>query len=273
MNPFFMALNFCDATATFFYMTPLIVKGAASLKIIPVIDVLNGAAVHAVRGKRDEYQPLKSILTASVDPLEVAVAFKTLGFSELYLADLDAILNERRDLTVYSRIASRTGLKLLVDAGVTDTQTAKALKSSGVTKIIIGTETLKTQGFIKEAVQQLGANNVIVSLDMKEGMVLTQPNYYGANDALKLLEEFRSMGVLDFVLLDLARVGSGEGVNVDFIKEALAILEDSVYVGGGIRDIADLLELKKLGISGVLLATALHTGKISVASLKQAGLL
>ena len=39
------------------------------------------------------------------------------------------------------------------------------------------------------------------------------------------------------------------------------------------RDIKDLVELKNLGVSGVLVATALHSGKISIEELKQAGLL
>jgi phosphoribosylformimino-5-aminoimidazole carboxamide ribotide isomerase len=46
-----------------------------------------------------------------------------------------------------------------------------------------------------------------------------------------------------------------------------------VYVGGGVRNLADLIELKGLGVSGVLVATALHSGKISVKELRRAGLL
>ena len=63
------------------------------MKVIPVIDVLNGIVVHAVRGIRKEYQPLQSVLTKSVEPLEVAMAFKNIGFSDLYVADLDAIID------------------------------------------------------------------------------------------------------------------------------------------------------------------------------------
>ena len=41
-----------------------------------------------------------------------------------------------------------------------------------------------------------------------------------------------------------------------------------IFVGGGVRDIEDLVELKNLGVSGVLVATALHSGKISIEELK-----
>ena len=90
------------------------------MKVIPVIDILNGIVVHGVRGKRSEYQPLQSILCYSVEPLEVAKTFKTLGFSELYIADLDAIIDGSVNFQVFKRIAEETGLKLMVDAGVTD---------------------------------------------------------------------------------------------------------------------------------------------------------
>ena len=46
-----------------------------------------------LRGKRKEYQALQSILCKSIEPLEVAKEFRKLGFSELYVADLDAIID------------------------------------------------------------------------------------------------------------------------------------------------------------------------------------
>ncbi len=70
------------------------------LKIIPVIDILSGVAVHAVRGKREEYQPLKSVLCASSKPVDVAFAYKARGFKELYIADLDAILGKGKNSSV-----------------------------------------------------------------------------------------------------------------------------------------------------------------------------
>jgi uncharacterized protein related to proFAR isomerase len=40
-----------------------------------------------------------------------------------------------------------------------------------------------------------------------------------------------------------------------------------------VRDIKDLIELNSLGVSGVLVASALHSGKISIRELRHAGLL
>lgn len=244
------------------------------MKVIPVIDVLNEVVVHAVRGRRKEYKPVKSVLTRSVEPVDVAQTFKALGFRELYLADLDAIMGRQQpNIRLYERIAEVTGLKLMVDAGITESSSAKKILNSQVAKIIIGTETLKSKNFIQEAIQQFGAEKLIVSLDLMENKVLTQPGFDGCTDALGVLGEFEALGILEFVVLDLARVGSGEGVNVEFLKSVLKNSRCSVHVGGGVRNLDDLELLKKIGVSGVLLATALHSGKISISELKKTHLL
>jgi phosphoribosylformimino-5-aminoimidazole carboxamide ribotide isomerase len=240
------------------------------LKVIPVLDILNGKVVHAVKGRRQDYQPLQSTLCNSTQPLEVAKAFQTIGFSELYIADLDAITKAQANFQVLKDIADETGLKLMVDAGVTDLQRAQKLLDNGVFKVVIGTETLQTKSFVGKAATVLGCDRIVVSLDLKGDKVLVKLGFEGCTDPICLLREFRKMGVLSVIVLDLARVGSGEGVNVDFLKKVLA--EDlEVYVGGGVRDIKDLLDLKNLGVSGALIASALHSGKISVEELKQAG--
>jgi len=243
------------------------------LKLIPVIDILNGIVVHAVRGKRGEYQPLKSILTQSIEPLEVANAFKTLGFSELYIADLDAITKDRVNFQVLKHIADETELKLMVDAGVTDLKRAEKLLDIGVSKVVIGTETLQNKSFVGEAVRVFKSDQVIVSLDLRGDKVLVKLGFTGCADPMCLLSEFFGMGVSSVIVLDLARVGSGEGVNVDFLKKARKEQALDIYVGGGVRNIKDLVEIKDLGLSGVLVATALHSGRISVEELKQSRLL
>ena len=75
------------------------------------------------------------------------------------------------------------------------------------------------------------------------------------------------------IVLDLLRVGGEEGVNIDFLKKVIAEVDIDVYVGGGVRDIKDLVELKNLGVAGALVATGLHTGNVSVEQLAQEGLI
>lgn len=234
------------------------------MKIIPVIDILNGVAVHAVRGRRKEYQPLKSIFCDSADPVAVASAFKTCGFEELYIADLDAIMGKGENFSILERIAEATGLRLMVDAGICDLNQARQLLQRKVSKIIIGTETLPNLDFVKEAIESFGSDKVIVSLDLKEGKVLSASESLQSMSPLEFACKLEGVGVGELIVLDLARVGSGEGVDFALLKEILRSLKIKVLVGGGVRDAADLVKLKELGVQGALIATALHSGKITV---------
>jgi phosphoribosylformimino-5-aminoimidazole carboxamide ribotide isomerase len=243
------------------------------VKIIPVIDVLGGRVVHAVRGRRKEYQPLKSTLCASTDPVDVAAALKALGFGELYVADLDAITRGQANFSIFKNIADKTGLELMVDAGIDTLKKAKRVLESHVSKVIIGTETLPSASLVAEAIRLFGSEKVVVSLDLMGNRIISGFELGALKDPVALLREFQEAGVSQIIVLDLCRVSSGEGVNVPFLREVLRNIKVNVYAGGGVRDIEDLMELKDIGVFGVLLATALHSGKISPEELKQAGLL
>ncbi len=247
--------------------------GIANFHVIPVIDILGGRVVHAVRGRRKEYQPLKSNLCASTDPVDVAAALKALGFSELYVADLDAITGGQVNFSIFKNIAAETGLELMVDAGIDDLKKAESVLKSHVSKVIIGTETLPSISLVAEAVRLFGSEKVVVSLDLMGDRVLSRLALDALTDPVALLRKFQNAGASQIIALDLAKVGSEEGVNMLFLKKVLKSIKAKVLVGGGVRDIADLVELKALGVFGVLIATALHSGKISPEELKQAGLL
>jgi len=242
------------------------------LKIIPVLDILDGIVVHAVRGRRKEYKPLESVLCTSTDPLEVASTFKKLGFDEIYMADLNAITNNQDNSAIIECIARKTGAHLMVDAGIADIAKAKTLMQLGTSKVIIGTETLTNLCFVKQAIASIGPDHVIVSFDMKNGQLLCKLDASKFADPIDLLCEFQSMGLTQVILLDLARVGSEEGVDSVFLKKVLDKVKLHVFVGGGVRDIEDLIVLKELGVAGVLVATALHSGKITVEQIQKAGL-
>ncbi len=246
---------------------------ATSYHIIPVIDILQGKVVHAVRGRRKEYQPLKSKLCASTDPLDVAAALKALGFSELYVADLDAIICGKVNFSIFKNIVEKTGLELMVDAGINTLKKAERVLESHVSKVIIGTETLPSISLIAEVVKLFGSERVVVSLDLLGDHVISGFELGAFRNPMALLREFEEAGVSQVIVLDLARVGSGEGVNLPFLQEVLRNIKAEVFVGGGVRDVKDLVELKDIGVFGVLLATALYSGKISLKELKQSGLL
>ena len=79
--------------------------------------MLDGIVVHAVKGQRSKYQPLKSQICNSTDPLKVALSFKEFGFKSLYIADLNAIMGKGNNSAAIEEIALLTGLEIMVDSG------------------------------------------------------------------------------------------------------------------------------------------------------------
>ncbi|MCJ7614618.1 HisA/HisF-related TIM barrel protein [Candidatus Bathyarchaeota archaeon] len=243
------------------------------MKIIPVIDVLNGIAVHGIRGERKRYQPLKSLLCTSADPMDVASAFESLGFSSLYLADLDAILGKSANFNIYRQIMTKTHLELMVDAGIADLANAEKVLETGVSKIVIGSETLNSLDFVSQAVSTFGEDRVVVSIDQKAGKVLSASEAIASMDAVSVAQKLASLSVRQLILLDLDRVGTEHGINRTVLRNILVTTGVEVLVGGGIRSLQELEELRTLGISGALIATVLHNGKLAVDELKSASFL
>lgn len=243
------------------------------MRIVPVIDVLNGMTVHAIRGERKNYRPLRSVLCSSVDPGELALTFESLGFGNLYLADLDAISGRSTNFALYQRIRTRTNLDFMVDAGVADVTKAEKLLRAGVSKIVIGTETLRSLDFVDQAVKSFGENRVVVSTDLKGGEVMSISESIKSMNPVPLAQKLEKIGVSQVILLDLDRVGTERGANLEVLKGVLKKTRVKVLVGGGVRSLQDLEELRNLGVFGALVATTLHSGKLKVGELQSAGFL
>jgi phosphoribosylformimino-5-aminoimidazole carboxamide ribotide isomerase len=237
------------------------------MRLIPVIDLLDARVVHAVRGERSHYKPVKSLLCDVPDPIAVARAFRDqLRLSEIYVADLNAIqgasLAGHRSLI--ERLAREEEIKIILDAGASDAESARNWLGLGINKAVIGSETLKSFDDLKNIPGFLDPDRLIFSLDMRSGKVLSLCPEIASMSVMELLAQLRSCGWREVLMLDLGRVGTGEGTIGSLSSEARAKFPDlKLLVGGGIAGFEELLELKAAGIVGVLLATALHTGAIT----------
>src|SRR3984957_12126566 len=65
------------------------------------------------------------------------------------------------------------------------------------------------------------------------------------------------------IVMTLARVGSVAGPDLERLASIRSIAGGrEIYAAGGVRDAADLRALKETGVSGALIATALHEQRI-----------
>ncbi len=233
------------------------------MKVIPVIDIMGGVAVHAKGGHRDHYQPIKSQLCDTSNPIDLALAFKKrFGFEELYIADLDSIMGIGSNTDMLRRIYESSNMKIIVDSGVNDVKKARELLQAGVEKIIVGTETLTSYAPLKSIPKFVNYEHVIVSIDVKDGKILSKSKEIVRLSPEGLAKRLELMGIKEIIVLDLSRVGRELGVNVDLIRGVLKSVSIHTIIGGGIGNIDDIILLRDMGVSGVLVSTALHNSKI-----------
>lgn len=237
------------------------------MEIIPVMDILGGKVVQAIRGEREKYKLVKSSLINSVEPLKVAKAFKEkLGLEKLYIADLDAIEGRGNNFDVIKEIKSKVGSKIMLDFGIRDCKDLDKDVIEIVDSIILGTETLQSLETVKEAFAIKEKNNLVISIDMKNGKVITKIKKFKYKSPEFVIRQFSSLGISNFILLDISKVGTMEGVSKRF-KKLIQDLDNTglhLIVGGGINSFKGVEELGRLHIAGILIATALHNQEIGI---------
>ncbi len=238
------------------------------MRVIPVVDVMRGVAVHAVKGHREDYLPLESRFSATSDPVEVASRLRSeFGFDELYAADLDGITGGDVNLSLIARLCGIGGVKVMVDAGINTSSKAEALLNTGVGSIVVGTETLRHLEDLTGIVEASEGVVVTGSLDLKKGVVVSKCRRLSGLKPPEAAEMLVDGGVGQLILLDISRVGSEAGADTRLVEEVAEAVGLPLLVGGGVASIRDILALRNAGASGVLVATALYKGRLSKRSL------
>jgi phosphoribosylformimino-5-aminoimidazole carboxamide ribotide isomerase len=235
------------------------------MHVLPVLDLLEGVVVRGVGGRRDEYRPVVSRLVDRPDALSVARAFRDqFGLTRLYVADLDAILHQRPNRDVY-RLLADEGFELMIDAGLRSVESAAELVASGPAQVIAGLETWPGPDELARLCAAVGREQVVFSLDLKHGVPLGDQSRWISDEPLRIAMGAVEAGVRELIVLDLASVGGGSGVAT---TELCGKLRDSypdvrLITGGGVRDVRDIEQLSQVGVDGVLVASALHDGRIN----------
>jgi phosphoribosylformimino-5-aminoimidazole carboxamide ribotide isomerase len=239
------------------------------MKVIPVADIKNGLVVWAKMGLRENYKPLESWLCPSSNLLMLIKNLREIGFKEVYLADLDAIAGKPKNFKLYNE-ASKL-INLILDCGIEKLNEIEECLNAGVYKVVLATEVMPSLELAKEAVKKFDLNNIVLSLDLKNGVVLSRLKELSNLNPLNCLKVFSKIGFKECLIIDIAKVGSFKGLDLTLLEKIKREINLKVYAGGGIKNLNDLLELKRIGVNGALIASALHEKLISLSDLKSYG--
>ena len=258
------------------------------MKLIPVIDLMQGQVVRAVRGNREGYRPIESRLCASSDPVTVAqILGEHCAARQLYVADIDALLGQPAQVAVLrALLRSLPALELWLDAGFANAAAAEALLAelgAAAQRVVpvFGSESLASRGdlqrcFAGDATRHSNpdanpddnpGNNpedtrrceAVLSLDRRDGQRLDAA---GCWDAPALWPR-------RVIVMTLERVGSDAGPDLDTLGAVRLKSPGSFIVGaGGIRNHDDLARAQAAGAGAWLVASALHDGRLARAHLR-----
>lgn len=217
---------------------------------------MGGQVVHAYAGRRDEYQPLKSVLCKSSQPEAVVEGLLALyPFRRMYIADLDAILgrgDHKRVLGVLRRIYP--DLEFWVDGGFADIVAANAWQAVGLGRPVLGSESLTTLPGSRSF-----PTKGVLSLDFRG------EDFLGPASLMQEAECWPE----EVIVMTLARIGLGIGPDLERLVRLRRLNSTCrLYAAGGVRHTDDLFALSEIGVSGVLLASALHNGNLSRSALE-----
>ena len=228
------------------------------MRCILACDLLGGVVVRGVRGDRARYRPVAeySKVVATSVPVEVIGAMRP---RETYIADLDRITGRGDNLPLIRELSRIT--RTLVDAGAARPGDVARLRPAAGA-VILGTETASLA-----LIRECQGPGTVVSVDMKGGrMMACDPAL--ASTPLEVVRMLDDLALDAIILLDVARVGSGEGVDFRLLEEAASASRHEVIAGGGVRDVDDLDRIGAAGSAGAIIASAVHSGAIPLSFLR-----
>lgn len=248
------------------------------MQIIPVLDLAGGIAVHAQTGNRARYAPVESDLVPGRvgDPAALLRAFHSvLDIHECYVADLDAIQGGAVQRALIRELAAfHTGFAgaLLVDAGTHSPGGALEVLSCGASEVVVGLETLHSFADLSAILNVVGRSRIVFSLDLRLGNPVLHSSMHDARgpgpDPVSLAEQAEALGIVTVLLLDLGRIGTGVGVDLGLLESLRRRLPGiRLLAGGGILTRRDLERMRDVGCDGALVASAIHTGRLTAADL------
>lgn len=231
--------------------------------LFPAIDLKGGKCVRLVRGD------MASAHVFNDDPASQARAFQAAGFRWLHIVDLDGAVGGRAaNADAVTSILGAMSLPTQLGGGIRDMASIERWLSAGISRVILGTVAVKNPDLVKQASKAF-PGKIAVGIDAKAGRVAIQ-GWEEDTDvlAVDLAKKFEDAGVACIIYTDIARDGTGTGVNVDETAAIADAVRVPVIASGGIGSLDDLRALKSRAhpnIQGVICGRALYDGRVDPA--------
>ncbi len=216
---------------------------SSPLRTIPAIDLLGGRVVRLYQG---DYSRVSVYYE---DPGQPASSFVEDGADLIHVVDLDAArsgdrkINRQAIAKVMEKVADRAAIQL--GGGIRSLEALSSYFESGVTRCILGTAALQDFNFLESALQNFGAERIIVAIDVRDGRAHVSGWESSEEIALEsLFHSLQERGVEEVVFTDISRDGalSGPGRLLYQYMEACKL---RFILSGGVSSLEDLRQILK----------------------------
>ena len=190
------------------------------------------------------------------------------GAARLHLVDLDgAVAGKPAHLAELRAIASALSIPVQFGGGVRTRDDARAVFEAGAERLILGTVALEAPDLLAVLAREF-AGRVYVALDARDGRVATRGwTETSGVEAVAAARECWRHGAAGVLFTDIARDGTGHGVNVAATVALAEAASLPVIASGGVASTSDVRALRAVaerGIEAVIIGRALYTGAVKL---------
>ncbi|TET50449.1 MAG: 1-(5-phosphoribosyl)-5-((5-phosphoribosylamino)methylideneamino)imidazole-4-carboxamide isomerase, partial [Anaerolineales bacterium] len=155
------------------------------------------------------------------------------------------------------------GARIQFGGGLRSADSLRLALDSGVERVVIGTAAVLNPGMVEEALAKYGADRVAVGIDARDGLVRTHGWREGKEvEAVQLAKEWQARGLRWVIHTDVARDGTGKGLNVCASTELAKASGLHVIGSGGVGTLNDVEQAYRAALSGVIIGRALYEGHV-----------
>lgn len=237
-----------------------------AIRVIPCLDMDEGRVVKGVRFEN---------LRDAGDPAELARGYDAQGADELCFLDVGASWKSRKTLLeVVQRVSKEVFIPLTVGGGLRSVEDIREALNAGADKVSLCTAAVENPGLLTSAAEQFGRQCVVLSLDAKaKGGSWTVTTHGGRRDrnldAIEWAARAEALGAGEILVNSVDRDGTGAGYDLELLRRIRDSVQIPVIASGGGDEPAQAWAAVDQGeVDAVLLASALHSGRRTVADYK-----
>jgi len=244
------------------------------MRIIPAIDLKDGACVRLFKGDFDQTTQYSS------DPAAIGRRFSALHVRDLHIVDLDgARTGKQENRAIVAEIARESGLAVQLGGGIRNREVVAQWLDHGVSRCVLGSVAIKEPDTVKPWIAEFGTERIVLALDVKiddNGLPMLTTHGWTQSAGVSLwdcLDQYADAGIRHVLCTDVARDGAMTGPNLSLYQDILERYPTlTLQASGGVRHADDLRKLQQLGLPAAITGRALLDGALSdteVASFRQ----